>query len=66
VTGVWGFPKVPDDVKQACITTVMVWAERDIRTFSETFSLEEQVITLPRTLPRQVYDTVVRFQRPRP
>jgi len=67
VTGDWGFPQVPEDIRQACVVTVMVWGERDIRHFSETFSLEEQRVELPRSLPRQVFDTVTGpdYRRPR-
>jgi hypothetical protein len=67
ITADWGFPLVPEDIRQGCVVTVMVWGERDIRHFSETFSLEEQRVELPRTLPRQVYDSCLNYRRqPRP
>jgi hypothetical protein len=62
VVGSWGFPLVPPKIRQACKVTVATWYDRDIRTFSETFSIEEGRIELPRELPRQVYDTVVGYR----
>jgi hypothetical protein len=61
VTGSFGFPAVPENIKQACRVTVMVWLERDIKHFSETFRVDEQIVQLPRVLPRQVYDDVIRY-----
>ena len=62
VVGNWGFPLVPPKIRQACKVTVATWFDRDIRTFSETFSIEEGRIELPRELPRQVYDTVIGYR----
>jgi hypothetical protein len=62
VVGNWGFPLVPPKIRQACKVTVATWFDRDIRTFSETFSIEEGRIELPRELPRQVFDTVISFR----
>jgi hypothetical protein len=65
VTGAWGFPVVPENIKQACRVTVASWAERDVRAFSEVFNSEEgALVPLPDTLPRQAYRTIIRYQRP--
>jgi hypothetical protein len=62
IVGGWGFPLVPEKIRQACKVTVAIWLDRDIRTFSETFSIKEGRIELPRELPRQVYDTVIGYR----
>jgi hypothetical protein len=65
VTGTWGFPAVPENIKQACRVTVAHWVNRDIATWGEVFNTEEgTLLPLPDTLPRQAYRSVLRFQRP--
>lgn len=64
VTGNWGFPEVPADIREACIVTVAIWLSRDVTTYSETFISEEGRVEMPRALPRQVYDVVSAYQLP--
>jgi hypothetical protein len=63
VTGTWGFPKVPEDIRQACVVTVATWDARDVSKFSATFSLDENRVELPHVLPRQVQETVDAYKR---
>jgi hypothetical protein len=62
VLGDWGFPMIPDEIRQACVVTVSVWHARDIANFSATFSINEDRVELPRVVPPQVQDTIARFQ----
>lgn len=54
VVGDWGFPTVPEDVRQACITTVGIWARRDVQAFTQTFNMDEARLERPEALPSQV------------
>ncbi|MBA3689781.1 MAG: hypothetical protein H0W82_00010 [Actinobacteria bacterium] len=51
VTGTWGFPLIPGDVRQACITTVGIWMRRDIQAFTQTFNVSEDRLERPEALP---------------
>lgn len=62
VTGTWGFPSVPEEIRQAVIVTVSIWHARDIADFSGTFSIAEDRVELPQTLPPAVSDTISRYQ----
>jgi hypothetical protein len=35
VTGNWGFPQVPPEVKRACIDTVAYWHDRDVEQYQQ-------------------------------
>lgn len=63
VTGSWGFPQVPEDVRQATLETVRAWFVRDVRQFSDTFSSEEGRPTLPRALPSSAFDLAGSYRR---
>lgn len=71
ITGTWGFPTVPEAVKQACRFTVDSWYTRDFRRTSETFDdnvaiVGAATVTTPdvtRALPRHAYDLVAPFRR---
>lgn len=54
VTGDWGFPSVPADVKQAAVMTTAIWLRRDVSAFSSTFNLNEDRIERPEALPSAV------------
>lgn len=54
VIGDWGFAAVPEDVRQACVTTVGIWARRDVQAFTQTFNLDEARLERPEALPSQV------------
>lgn len=63
VTGTWGFPSLPELVKQACIVTVGIWMRRDIQAFSATFNLDENRVERPRALPSAAKDMLIDFRR---
>lgn len=54
VTGVWGFPAVPDDIRHWCVVTVCEWMDRNVQTFSRTFSVDEGRLERPEALPAAV------------
>lgn len=51
VTGNWGFPSVPEDVKAACIETVTTWLRRDVAAFSTTYNIDEARLERPEVMP---------------
>lgn len=63
VTGTWGFPQVPEDVRQKVIETVKFWADRDLTTFNETFSIEAGGVTRARSLPFPAWETAQKYRR---
>ncbi len=65
VTGTAGFPKVPDDVRRACVILVGMTLRRDVTQFSATFSLDENRVELPNEFPRQVQQTIDRWRKRR-
>lgn len=67
VTGRWGFPKVPPDIRAACAEQVAMWTGRDLAKFSKTFL--DSVgggggFREPRSLSQSVYDAVVLYEVP--
>lgn len=54
VTGVWGFPSVPEDVKHWCVITVCEWLDQNVQSFSRTFSVDEGRLERPEALPSAV------------
>ena len=54
IDGDWGFASVPDDVVHWCILTVAIWARRDVSAFSTTFSIDEDRLERPESLPSAV------------
>lgn len=64
VTGAWGFATVPEDVRQACITTVGIWARRDVQAFTQTFNLDEARLERPESLPSQVKGLLEQYRVP--
>lgn len=67
VSGRWGFPSVPMDVRLAAADQAAIWAGRDLRNFSQAF-LEAVAAgsspTEPRSLAQSVFDTAVAYQIP--
>jgi hypothetical protein len=51
VTGVWGFPKIPERVRQATIETAALPYAKDVEKFTATFKVDSRTIVLPRALP---------------
>lgn len=69
VTGRWGFPEVPRDIRQAAIEQAAVWATSDLQRYSETFG--RNVVDQaggpprePRALIASVYDTCQLYRIP--
>jgi hypothetical protein len=51
VTGTWGFPAVPEDVKHWCKVTVAEWMRKDVSAFTTTFNIDAQRFDVPSELP---------------
>lgn len=51
VTGTWGFPSVPDDVKHWTCVTVAEWLRLNVQAFTTTFNIDEQRLDRPEMLP---------------
>lgn len=54
ITGAWGFPTVPDDVKHWCNVTVAEWLRKDVSAFSSVFNIDTQQVERPASLPTAV------------
>lgn len=69
VHAVWGFPVVPDDVREAVARTAAAWFARDTRRYGEVFSNAEHTATsdpaLTHVLPRFAWETAMRYRRQR-
>lgn len=67
VTGVWGFPAVPPDIRQACAEQAAIWVGRDLRNFSRAFldaAAAGGAPPEPRSLAQAIYDTAVAYDVP--
>jgi hypothetical protein len=62
VTGTWGFPAVPDDVKHWTAVTVATWLRKDVQAFSTTFNIDEQQLERPEALPSAVRAGLYRYK----
>jgi hypothetical protein len=62
VTGVWGFPSVPDDVKEACITTVIEWLKDGEGVTPQTPDLFEPGAPPTRGFPVKARDILRRYR----
>jgi hypothetical protein len=62
ITGVWGFPAVPDPVRKAAAITVVTWLRRDVSAFSTTFNLDEGRVERPEGLPSAVRATLCSYR----
>lgn len=54
VTGLFGYPEIPADVRHWAVVTVCEWLDRDVSSFSRTFSLDEARLERPEALPSAV------------
>lgn len=63
ITGDWGFPAVPDDIRHAAIVTVDDWFRRDVAAFSTTFNLNTDSLSVPQALPRGVVPILDTYRR---
>lgn len=65
VLGDWGFPELPEDVRQAAILTAASWYGRDVSRFSDTFVQADADAAAPggdtRAIPRVAYDLMAAF-----
>ena len=61
ITARWGWPTVPGPIRRACVWQVVVWAQRDLKSFSETFNLEANRLETPRALASSVYDIAFKY-----
>ena len=59
----WGWPKVPESVRQDVIYTASEWYARDVEKFSATFSIDQGRILLPQVLPSQVQRAAENWRR---
>ena len=59
----WGWPKVPESVRQDVIYTAAEWYARDVEKFSSTFSLDQGRILMPQVLPSQVQRSAEGWRR---
>jgi hypothetical protein len=63
VTADWGWPAIPETVRQAVIYTAAEWYARDVEKFSATFSIDQGRVLLPQVLPVQVQRMAEDFRR---
>lgn len=61
VDATWGFPEVPQEIRQAAVVTVGIWHARDVADFGATFSVSQDRVELPRTIPPHVADSLYRY-----
>ena len=59
----WGWPAVPQKVRQSVSYTAAEWFARDVEKFSATFSLDQGRVLLPQVLPRQVQAEAESYRR---
>lgn len=67
VTGRWGWPVVPDDIRMAVAEQAAIWANRDLATYSQTFlqaAASGAFPTSPRALDQSVYDAALLYRIP--
>lgn len=63
VTGVWGFPQVPEDIRQTTIELVKYWIDLDVEPRSETYDEYAPPAALRRSMPTWAWDTAVSYRR---
>lgn len=67
VTAKWGFPAVPERIRQEAIRAACVWYTRDVRRLGSVFAAEEQTAQptpdLAHVLPRSGFEAALRFRR---
>lgn len=63
VTGLWGFPSIPEDVSHWCGITVLMWIRGDVAAFSTTFEIEAGRLQRPEALPSAVRGGLKHYRR---
>lgn len=51
VTGVWGWPAIPDQAVYWAMQTIAAWSTKDISRFAASFRLDTGRVEIPRVLP---------------
>lgn len=64
VTGLWGFPAVPEDVKHWCKVTVATWLRKDVAAYSTTLRADEDRLERPDALPTAAYRALRKYHIP--
>jgi hypothetical protein len=59
----WGWPRVPEKVRQGVAYTAAEWYARDVEKFSSTFSLDQARVLLPQVMPREVQGLAESYRR---
>lgn len=54
VTGTFGWPAIPANVRQACAQMVAIYMRRDVQAFSTTFNLDEARVERPEAIPSAI------------
>jgi hypothetical protein len=62
ITGVWGWPEIPEDVQELVADEVAIRYHREIAVWSETFNLEESRVDRPRALTPKVYEGLLGYR----
>lgn len=63
LTGVWGFPEVPEDVKEATVATVIDWLNAGQGITPQTPDLFDPPGPVTRGLPRRAFDLLAPYRR---
>lgn len=63
ITGNWGFPAVPADVRHWCNVTVAEWLRKDVAAFSSVFNLSTDQVDRPAMLPQSVIAGLGHYRR---
>lgn len=63
VTGAWGWPSVPSEVRAACVETVTTWMRRDVAAFSTTYTIDEGRLERPEVIPSAAARKLDMFRR---
>lgn len=63
ITGTWGFPSVPDEVKHWANVTVAEWLRKDVAAFSTVFNLQTDQVDRPAMLPQSVIAGLGHYRR---
>ncbi len=54
IKGEWGFPSVPEDVKNLAKTQIALWLRRDIQAYERTFNIDAGFFERPEALSSAV------------
>lgn len=62
ITGTWGFPSVPDDVKYWTTVTVVDWFRERVAAFGTRFNPETEALEVPEDLPAAARSGLKRYR----